>query len=212
MSQAGPSASVESIEVLRLFKAALVKFAEAANVALGDAESDMRRTQVWLEGEQLTHWATQVRRRTEAVTKAKEAVRYKKLFKNAVGGRDSVVDEEKALARAMHSLQVAEQKLAATKAWARRMQREVQNYKGVTQRLASTVQSDIPVALAKLEKLASILDAYAAAGKLGTPEGFASAMPMGGGEAIAATKPAGAEAEPASGEADGGTPATQDPP
>lgn len=188
MSESALSASVGSVESLRLFKAALVKFAEAANVALGDAESDLTRTQTWLEGEQLTHWVTQVRKRTEAVVKAKEAVRYKKLFKNAVGGKDSVVDEEKALAKAMRALQEAEQKLAATKQWGRRVQKEVQNYKGATQRLATTVQGGIPVAIAKLERMASILDAYASAGTGGLD--LPQALPPVGGASTVVAAPA----------------------
>ena len=73
-------ARVESIEVLRRFRAALWKFAEAANLALGDAEGEVQRMVVWLETEQQTFWNHQVRSRTEAVTAAKEKVRSKKLF------------------------------------------------------------------------------------------------------------------------------------
>ena len=40
----GESARVESIDALESFKRALWKFAEAANVALGDAEADLEKT------------------------------------------------------------------------------------------------------------------------------------------------------------------------
>jgi len=72
-------ARVESVETIAAFKGALLKFAEAANVALADAEGELSRTEVWLEGEQRTHWHSQVRKCTEAVGRAKEAVRMKKL-------------------------------------------------------------------------------------------------------------------------------------
>ena len=38
----------------------------------------MNRTMMWLEGEQAQYWRYQLRLRTEAVTRAKEAVREKK--------------------------------------------------------------------------------------------------------------------------------------
>ena len=36
-------ARVESIEALKMFRRAIIKFAEAAMVAMGDAESEMQR-------------------------------------------------------------------------------------------------------------------------------------------------------------------------
>ena len=66
-----------------------MKFAEGACVALGDAESEIQRTQIWLETEQRSHWHNQVRVRTEKVTRAKEALRMKKLYKDATGSRQS---------------------------------------------------------------------------------------------------------------------------
>src|SRR3712207_1197793 len=142
-------ARVESVDALKSLRAALFKFAEAADGALGDADADLLRVQRWVESDQLTHWTGQVRKWTEAVSRAKEAVRMKKLFKNAVGGRDSVVDEEKALALAQRRLEESQQKLDATKQWGRRIGREIQNYKGNVQRFATTVQHDLPVAAAK---------------------------------------------------------------
>jgi hypothetical protein len=156
----GQSAHVESIDALKHFRVALWKFSEAANVALGDAEADLHRTLSWLENEQLAHWQGQVRKRTELVSRAKEAVRMKKVFKNAVGGRDSVVDEEKALAAAMRALQEAEQKLVSTKQWSRRLQKEILLYKGQVQRFSTSVQSDIPVAVSKLDGMVTALEAY----------------------------------------------------
>ena len=98
------TARVESIDALKAFKRALFKFAEGASVALGDAESEVHRAQLWLETEQRSHWNNQLRLRTEAVAKAKEAVRMKKLYKDATGARQSAVEEEKALALAQRRL------------------------------------------------------------------------------------------------------------
>lgn len=156
-------ARVESIEVLRRFRAALWKFAEAANLALGDAEGEVQRMVVWLETEQQTFWNHQVRSRTEAVTAAKEKVRSKKLFKDSSGRAQSAVDEEKALMVAQRRLEEAQQKLENTRKWARRLQRELHNYKGGVQPLATLVAVDIPTAVSTLDKLSGSLDKYVAA-------------------------------------------------
>src|SRR3954468_1309867 len=156
-------ARVDSIEVLRRFRAALWKFAESANLALGDAESELQRTLVWLETEQQTYWTHQVRTRSEAVTAAKDKVRQKQLFKDATGRVQSAVDEQKALAIAQRRLAEAQQKFENTRKWARRLQRELHNYKGGVQPLATFIAVDVPAAVATLDKLSGALGRYVAA-------------------------------------------------
>src|SRR5688500_9551233 len=104
------SARVGSIDALKDFRVAMAKFAEASTVALDDAESEMQRTLVWLETEQHQHWQNELRKRTDAVGKAKEALRMKEIFKNATGTRDSAVDERKMLKIAIARMEEAEQK------------------------------------------------------------------------------------------------------
>jgi hypothetical protein len=176
----GEGARVDSIDVLKEFKIALWKFQEAATVALGDAESEMHRILLWLQTEQDSHWQHQIRKREEIVGRCREAVRMKKVFKDATGRQQSAIEEEKALKVAMRNLEEAQQKLAMVRKWSRQLPKEIEMYKGGVQRFATTVQSDIPVAASHLDKLAQKLEAYvnlqsAAAGELiGAGEGAAS--------------------------------------
>jgi hypothetical protein len=174
-------ARIESVDALRSFRAALVKFAEAANVALGDAESELQRTLVWLETEQDTFWQHQVRKWTEAVAAAKDKVRQKKLFKDASGKIPSAIDEEKHLAVCLRRQEEAQQKFANTRKWARRLQREIHNYKGGVGQLATNVAHDIPLAIARLDKLGGLLDAYVSL-SAGPGISEASAPPLGAAE------------------------------
>jgi hypothetical protein len=174
-------ARVESVDALRSFRAALVKFAEAANVALGDAESELQRTLVWLETEQDTYWQHQARKWAEAVEAAKDKVRQKKLFKDSSGRFPSAIDEEKHLAVCIRRLEEAQQKLTNTRKWARRLQREIHNYKGGVSALSTNVAHDIPVAIARLDRMGGILDAYVSlTARGGTAE--PAAAPVGVGE------------------------------
>ena len=155
------SAKVDSIDALLQFRAALVKFAEAALVALADAESEVVRTQTWLENEQMVHWQMQIRKRNDLLGRAKEALRMKKLFKDSSGRTPHAVEEEKAVRIAQARVEEAEQKLVNTKKNTRVLQRELQNYKGSVQRFATAVQSDVPSAVALLGTLATTLQEYA---------------------------------------------------
>src|SRR5882757_7866013 len=128
-----PTARVQSVDALNHFRIALWKFAESANVALGDSEGEVQRTLMWLQGEQQQFWTGQIRKRHEKVNQCKDAVRQKKLYKDSTGKTQSAVDEEKMLRIAMHRLEEAEQKLTNTKRHSGKMQKELHMYKGATQ-------------------------------------------------------------------------------
>jgi hypothetical protein len=158
------SARVDSVDALKLFKVALLKFADAGDAALTDAESELSRTLQWLENEQRTHWGDQVRKRMEAVARAQEAVRQKKYFKDASGHTPSAIEEEKALAIAQRRLEEARQKMENCHKYARRLPKEIQVYKAGVQSLATALQTDVPSAAAHLESLIIKLEAYLALG------------------------------------------------
>jgi flavin-binding protein dodecin len=143
-------------------KRALWKFAEGAAAALGDAESEVQRTLIWLDSEQRSYWTGQIRKRQEAIVRAHEAVRQKKLFKDATGTRPSAIEEEKALAAAKRALEEAEKKLVNVKRWVPILQKELQIYKGSVQRFATAVQVDIPAAVNLLNNLLLKLEGYVA--------------------------------------------------
>lgn len=168
------SARVESIESLKLFKRALWKYQENASIALGEAESDIQRVMMWLEGEQRTFWNSEVRKRQDAVMRAKDALRQKQIFKSPTGGRQSDVDEQKALQLAMRRLAEAEQKVIAVQKYTQHLRREMMMYKGQVQRITTVVSGDIPQAAHDLEAIIQRLEAYASGEGVATPEMAAS--------------------------------------
>jgi hypothetical protein len=162
---AGP-AKVENVEQLKVLRRSLFKFAEAANVALIDAESELNRTLMWVQLEQQTYWQGQIKKRTDLVARCDEAVRMKKLFVDAAGRRSSAVDEQKALDKAKRALEEAQTKFVNCRKWSRKLEKESQSYKGTVQRFATTIQAVLPVAAAKLEAGILKLEEYLS---LGTP-------------------------------------------
>ena len=164
------SAHVDSIDALKTFRVALIKFAEEANAALATAEAEMQRTVGWLERDQLSFWQMQIRKRQEVLSRAQEALRMKKLFPDASGRLPPPVEEEKAVRRAKATLEEAEQKLANTKKYTRVLQKEFMDYKGGVARFSTCVGAEIPVAISRLDRMVSRLEAYVA---LKVPGGYA---------------------------------------
>lgn len=155
-------AQVEDIDALKSLRIHLMKFAEVIGVSLADADSDVLRTQHWLELEMLPYWTQQIRRREDAVAKAKEAVRMKTLYKDATGSTQSAVDEMKQLKRAQASLEEAQQKWTATKQYLRRIERAQTDYRGAVSRLNGWSSALLPEAATKLGVLIGLLEEYTA--------------------------------------------------
>lgn len=158
----GESANISSIDALKAFRIALIKFQESALVALAEGEGDLTGTLHWLESEQFPYWNGQIRKRHETLERAKEALRMKQLFKDSAGRIPHAIEEQKAVQKAKLSLAEAEEKLANVKKYGRLLVRELQVYKGSVQRFATTVVSDIPVATAQLGHFVNTLEQYAA--------------------------------------------------
>ena len=185
-------ARVQNIDVIRQFRASLIKFADAAKVALGDSESEVQRTAAWLASEQPRYWESQIRKRHEKVNQCKDAVRQKKLYKDSTGKTQSAVDEEKQLRIAQARLAEAEQKLLNTKRHSGKMQKELHMYKGATQTFATNLGLDVPNAIAALDRMMQALDGYvsltASAGSEEATGAPASTGSVGSGEGNTMTR------------------------
>ena len=155
-------ARVQSTDAIRAFRPALLTFVDTSRCALDEIRTSFQRTVDWLRGEQRDHWKHEIHRRTEAVTQAKDALRRKQIFLDASGARPSAVDEKQALQRAQRQLAEARQKLEATERWSRSLEKQVLEYKANTQSLAQVLEHDVPVAVARLDRLLTTLADYTA--------------------------------------------------
>ena len=155
-------ARVDSIDALKVFRVALVKFGEEANAALASAEAEMTRMVGWLERDQVSYWNFQLRKRQEGLSRAQEALRQKKIFPDAAGRFPTPVEEEKAVRKWKAAVEEAEVKLAHCKKYARLLQKAIMDYKGGVQRFSADVQVETPNAVARLGMMVEKLEAYVA--------------------------------------------------
>ncbi len=172
-------ARVGDVDEIKHLTAVLRKFAETANVALSDAESEINRTRNILERDAPTHWKGQLKKRKVQLEQAKEQLRQKQLFKTQESGRQSFIDEKKLVQRCKLAVEEAETKLQAIKQWERRFDREVMQYKGQTQALARSLEAGVPKAAALLESMITSVEQYLAAA---TGPGQPTNMARGGDE------------------------------
>ncbi|HEX8322327.1 MAG TPA: hypothetical protein VF595_00315 [Tepidisphaeraceae bacterium] len=179
-------AKVQDIDAIRSFRAAMVKFIESSNAALGDAEAEITRRLSWCEGEQSTFWQGQIRKLTDIISQLKEAIRMKKLFKDSSGRTQSAFDEEKKLRAAQARMEQAEQKLANCRRWAKQLQREHLMYRGGVQRLQTLLSSDLVNSVATLDAVVVQLDAYLSGGAPSLATSEAAPLGQSAGEGVGA--------------------------
>jgi chromosome segregation ATPase len=163
-------ARVTSLDVLRDFKAALAEFAEQANQALSESQSDVQRTIWWIQNDRHSHWQREIKKRTDKLAQAKAELFKKQLESNDT--RTSAIVERKHVAKAQAALDEAEEKLRRVKKWHQVLERELMLFKAGCAQVAGAVQGDIPVALGRMDRMSDSLEAYV---KLAAP---ASAMPV----------------------------------
>jgi hypothetical protein len=158
------SARVQSIDALKTFRLSLWKFAEVAARVLTDADGEMQRMRIWLETEQQSYWRGQIQKRSELVTRARDAMLSRKLYKNVDGTHPSAVEEEKALKLAVQRLEEANQKFNHVRRYMQHLQKQILLYQAQVQQLANAIQVEVPMAAGRLEDLVTSLEAYVAGG------------------------------------------------
>jgi hypothetical protein len=154
------AARVDSTDAIKDFRIYMTKFQELASRALGDADSDVNRMSRWLEGEALNFWTSTIRKRQEDLSKAEEAFRFKRLYKDASGSTPSAVEEQKAVQVAKKKLADAQEKLANVKRWNRELQKQIVLYRGGVSRFSNAVHSGVPAGIAHLGATLDNLDKY----------------------------------------------------
>ena len=173
-------AHVESAEALTGFRVALCKAADRVKTALEEAEAEIQRMGLWLTQEKRAYWKQEARVRGELHLRAKTELLRKQADTTPLGGRQSVVEERKALAAAARRLDEARQKIAAVRRWTLAFEKESTSYRGAARGLRLVVESDVPVALAKLDSMAAAVEAYAVTRAPATQRSTADTRPADG--------------------------------
>jgi hypothetical protein len=155
-----PPARVNSIDLLRDFRAALASFKAEGQDALTANALDIRRALDWLT-ERRAFWARAVRDCEEEVTHAKADLHRKQVLHPGDRPPDCT-QEIKALKRAQARLEHAENQVEKCKRWEPTLQRAADEYEGPARALADLLEGDLPKSLNLLDRLVATLEEYLA--------------------------------------------------
>lgn len=152
------AARITSIDALKEFRAALIKFKAEATAALIETESEIQRTLLWLRHDQSAYWQREVRKRQELLARARSDL-YRKQVAQDPEIRASV-DQKKAVERAKRDLAHAEEKVQTVRRWIAILDKELVLYRGECQGLSSMLEGDIPGVIKRLDGMIDSLQAY----------------------------------------------------
>ena len=156
----GEQIKVADVETIERFRASLLVASETFGLALEEAEGEIERTLAWVESEQPDFWRKRIRKAQDEVVMCKSALFRKQEIKATADARPSVVDEKKALDRAMKRLEYAEHKLRNTKRWTTELPRQSVIFKGALSGMHTVLDRDVPRVNAMLKRMTEHLEAY----------------------------------------------------
>jgi hypothetical protein len=156
----GEQIKVADVQTIERFRASLLVASETFGLALEEAEGEIERTLAWVESEQPDFWRKRIRKVQDEVVMCKSALFRKQEIKATADARPSVVDEKKALDRAMKRLEYAETKLRNTKRWSTELPRQSVIFKGALSGMHTVLDRDVPRVNAMLKRMTEHLEAY----------------------------------------------------
>ncbi len=153
------SASVNSLEALRDWYAALCVFRTDAMESLASISLEIRRADAWLD-EQLRSWQQAARDAEEEVVRYKAELANRRHVNFAGRVPDCTVQEEN-LQNAENQLQYARDQIEVVRGWFHRMPKMIdEDYTGPARRLMNLLEGDLPRGLAMLSGQIANLEAY----------------------------------------------------
>jgi hypothetical protein len=210
-----PRANVRSLDAIRQFRPAVIRFGDDVTAALTGLRTELNRTLQWLDHDCPTHWQQQVRNGFDKVNEARTQLSRKQMM--TIGGRHpDCIEEKKALVRTKQHLELAQEKVKLCRQWSIKAHRAADEYQSRIGRAEQAIVQGIPRMLAILERIVLALEQYTATEgpSRSEPHGFEplsvnEAAPPGAAPqsaADAATQPAAEAAAEAATEAETASP------
>jgi hypothetical protein len=165
-------ARVHHLPVLKEVRLALLEFAESVGTVMMSVDAEVGRVTQWLHQERPGHWKSEIRRRMDALQRARQEVERKRLV--AHPNPADVTLERRAVERAKEKLAEAERRLKAVQKWAPVWEKQALMYKSSCHGLNQSLHADLPSAAARLERMMQALEAYTT---MAAPSGDPGATP-----------------------------------
>ncbi len=152
------AANVRSLEALKDFRVALIKFIDKAKRAVSTSDSEVMRTQMWLDGQQSSHWSVEIRKAEVGLANAKS-----ELFRASISQPDNPrgpTDQVRLVRKRKQEIEFARKKLDTTKRWARIFEHNSNEYKGAMSPLSSALDGSAQKTVVLIERSIATLESY----------------------------------------------------
>ncbi|MBI1310683.1 hypothetical protein GC176_05185 [bacterium] len=154
-------ANVKSIEAIRNFRVALIRFTEKVADAVESMKDQVFHAVSWVELEQPRHWHQQELTAYDRVSEARIQLEVSKMRKETADFRPSLIEEKQALRAAKRRLEYCRQKVQLVKAAAFKVRHEADEFQGRLGQVDQVLETDLPNMIAMLERMLTALEAYA---------------------------------------------------
>lgn len=153
-------ADIESMEVLKDFRARFVAFDSLCHNALIGVDQEVKRTMDWLGGQQIPSLERLLRKCEEDVNRAQSDLSEAKWREAHAGAKSSGIDERKALERARRRKEETEAKLDAARRWRIELTQSIGKMSAPCTLLSNLLTHLTPLALARLDRMLDNLEDY----------------------------------------------------
>lgn len=159
-----PRANVRSLDAIRYFRPALVRFEDEAASAVSAIRQELNRTLDWLDHDCPAYWQQQARRAFDEVAQARSQLMRRKII-TVAGHRPDCIEEEKELRKAQRRLETVQQKIQTVRQWSIKAHRAADEHAGDVGQFERALAHDVPQMLALLDRIITALEAYATASR-----------------------------------------------
>lgn len=184
------SANVRSIDAVKNFHAAVVRFQEDARLSISSLEMQLLRFIGWLERDRPAFWKREIEICYREMSEWRVRLHQCKMRKMG-DFKPTCFEEKKALEKARKDLEHAQKQIPIVKHWTNSAHHEANEYHGRASQMTQMIERDIPMLLAMLHQAVDRLEAY---GNVQAPGEAASALPRRvDADDVPAAEPSGAE-------------------
>ena len=153
-------AQITSFDALTMFRGRIIEFDEAAQAALESMVLEVRKAIDWIEHDRAQYWPAQVRRASDALVQARaDLARCEVAIRPDV--RNPCTEQKQRLAHCKQRLRYCERKVEAVRHWRRILNHECTEFMGRVSKLSGFLETELPQAVAALERLLRALEDYA---------------------------------------------------
>ena len=153
-------AKITSFDALVAFRTGLLEFDDDAQTALEAMMLEMRKAVEWIEHDRSQYWPAQVRLASDTVAQARTDLDRCEMAVRP-DERNPCTEQKKRLALSKRRLRQCEQKVETVRHWRRLLNHEFTEFQGRVSKLSGFLETELPPAVATLERLLNALENYA---------------------------------------------------